>query len=251
MHVNNSLLKLLHTLHSKSESWVLPWRFLSLQPCFLSCLQEWTLYPWNWWDCWLCCVMCFNKFWWPSFLIWNIILVYNFLQFLFQLVTKSSKVFSKIYSDDFFLWVLVSSLANTFSQLTKTTLELNCFSSHSITLSANEQGVPSESYLQEVQEQLEERREESEENQHQREARSASDNTGLYQWVMQSVFSPIARLMEKTQTLTGHVHSTRLATWLPFLHESPFSSRPDEADWALGLVLVETHPMQWLSLCNT
>ena len=135
------------------------------------------------------------------------------------------------------------------------TLELsftvNCFSPPSTTLSTNEQGVPSESYLQEVQEQLEERREESEENQHQREARSASDNIGLYQWVMQSVFSPIARLMEKTQTLTGHVHSTRLATWLPFLHESPFPSRPDEADWALGLVLVETHPMQWLSLCNT
>ena len=65
------------------------------------------------------------------------------------------------------------------------TLELsfkvNCFSPPSTTLSTNEQGVPSESYLQEVQEQLEERSQESEENQHQREARSASDNTGLYQ----------------------------------------------------------------------
>ena len=137
------------------------------------------------------------------------------------------------------------------------TLELsftvNCFSPHSTMLSTNEQGVPSESYLQEVQEQLEERSQESEENQHQREARSASDNTGLYKWVMQSVFSPIARLMAfkyKTQTLTEHVHSTRLATWLPFLHESPFPSHPDEADWDLGLVLAETHPMQWLSLCN-
>ena len=44
-------------------------------------------------------------------------------------------------------------------------------------LSANEQGAPSESYLQEVREQLEERKEESEKNQHQRETRSASDNT--------------------------------------------------------------------------
>ena len=59
-----------------------------------------------------------------------------------------------------------------------TTLEINCFSPPSTTLSANEQGVPSESYLQEVQEELEERREEPEENQHQRETRSVSDNTG-------------------------------------------------------------------------
>ena len=57
---------------------------------------------------------------------------------------------------------------------------VNCFSPHSTILSTNEQGVPSESYLQEVQEQLEERREETEENQHQREARSASNNAGLY-----------------------------------------------------------------------
>ena len=57
---------------------------------------------------------------------------------------------------------------------------LTCFSPLSTALSANEQGVPSESYLQEVQEQLEERREEPE-NQHQREARSVSDNAGLYQ----------------------------------------------------------------------
>ena len=64
------------------------------------------------------------------------------------------------------------------AKLTKTTLEISCFSAPATALSANEQGVPSESYLQEVQEQLEERREESEENQHQREARSASDNTG-------------------------------------------------------------------------
>ena len=65
------------------------------------------------------------------------------------------------------------------------TLELsftvNCFSPPSTILSANEQGVPSESYLQEVREQLEERRQESEENQHQRQTRSASDNAGLYQ----------------------------------------------------------------------
>ena len=66
------------------------------------------------------------------------------------------------------------------SLLTKTTLELNCFSPRYTTLSANEQGVPSESYLQEVREQLEERREEPEENQHQRETRSASDNAGVY-----------------------------------------------------------------------
>lgn len=59
-----------------------------------------------------------------------------------------------------------------------TTLEISCFSPPSTTLSANEQGVPSESYLQEVQEELEERREEPEENQHQRETRSVSDNTG-------------------------------------------------------------------------
>ena len=63
----------------------------------------------------------------------------------------------------------------------KPSCTVNCFSSHSTILSANEQGVPSESYLQEVQEQLEERSQESEENQHQREARSASDNIGLYQ----------------------------------------------------------------------
>ena len=70
------------------------------------------------------------------------------------------------------------------------TLELsftvNCFSPPSTALSANEQGVPSESYLEEVREQLEERREETEENQHQRQTRSASDIAGLYQWVMQS-----------------------------------------------------------------
>ena len=55
-----------------------------------------------------------------------------------------------------------------------------CFSPHSTMLSGNEQSVPSESYLQEVWEQLEERWEETEENQHQREARSVSDNTGLF-----------------------------------------------------------------------
>ena len=60
-----------------------------------------------------------------------------------------------------------------------TTLEISCFSPPSTTaLSANEQGVPSESYLQEVQEQLEERRKEPEE---QRQTRSVSDNAGLYQ----------------------------------------------------------------------
>ena len=55
---------------------------------------------------------------------------------------------------------------------------VNCFSPPSTILSANEQGVPSESYLQEVREQLEERREEPEENQHQRETRSVSDDAG-------------------------------------------------------------------------
>ena len=64
------------------------------------------------------------------------------------------------------------------AKLTKTTLEISCFSAPATALSANEQGVPSESYLQEVQEQLEGRKEETEENQHQRETRSASDNTG-------------------------------------------------------------------------
>ena len=52
---------------------------------------------------------------------------------------------------------------------------------HPTTTSAREQGVPSESYLQEVKEQLEEMRKEHEENQesqHQRETRSASDDTG-------------------------------------------------------------------------
>ena len=47
--------------------------------------------------------------------------------------------------------------------------------------SANEQSVPSESYMQEVKEQLEETRKEHEEiqeSQHQRETRSASDGTG-------------------------------------------------------------------------
>ena len=63
----------------------------------------------------------------------------------------------------------------------KPSCTVNCFSPPSTTLSANEQVVPSESYLQEVQEQLEEMREKSEENQHQREARSASDDAGLYQ----------------------------------------------------------------------
>ena len=61
----------------------------------------------------------------------------------------------------------------------KLSFTVNCFSTS--TISANEQGVPSESYLQEVREQLEERREEPEESQHQRETRSTSDNTGLYQ----------------------------------------------------------------------
>ena len=65
--------------------------------------------------------------------------------------------------------------------LTKTTLEISCFSAPSTILSANEEGVPSESYLQEVREQLEERREKSEENQHQRQTRSVSDIAGLYQ----------------------------------------------------------------------
>ena len=63
----------------------------------------------------------------------------------------------------------------------KPSCTVNCFSPPATVLSANEQVVPSESYLQEVREQLEERREETEENQHQREARSASDDAGLYQ----------------------------------------------------------------------
>ena len=67
----------------------------------------------------------------------------------------------------------------TVSQTFELSFTANCFSPCSTTLSANEQGA-SESYLQEVQEQLEERKEESEENQHQREARSASNNAGLY-----------------------------------------------------------------------
>ena len=62
----------------------------------------------------------------------------------------------------------------------KPSCTVNCFSPHYTTLSANEQGVPSESYLQEVREQLEERREEPEESQYQRETRSVSDNAGLY-----------------------------------------------------------------------
>ena len=62
----------------------------------------------------------------------------------------------------------------------KSSCTVNCFTPPSTT-SANEQDVPSESYLQEVQGQLEERREESEENQHQRQTRSASDIAGLYQ----------------------------------------------------------------------
>ena len=81
------------------------------------------------------------------------------------------------YSDGLFLNVLISSLA----KLTKTTLDISCFSPPSTILSANEQGVPLESYLQEVREQLEERREETEENQHQRQTRGVSDNAGLYQ----------------------------------------------------------------------
>ena len=64
-----------------------------------------------------------------------------------------------------------------YSILDKLNFTVNCFSPPS-TISTNEQGVPSESYLQEVQEQLEERREKSEENQHQREA---SDIADLYQ----------------------------------------------------------------------
>ena len=60
----------------------------------------------------------------------------------------------------------------------KPSCTVNCFSPPSTILSTNEQGVPSESYLQEVQEQLEERREESEENQHQRQTRSVSDIAG-------------------------------------------------------------------------
>ena len=67
----------------------------------------------------------------------------------------------------------------------KSSCTINCFSPPSTMLSGNEKSVPSESYLQEVWEQLEERREESEENQHQREARSVSDNTGLYQCLQQ------------------------------------------------------------------
>jgi len=49
-----------------------------------------------------------------------------------------------------------------------------------LTTSANEQSVPSESYKQEVKEQLEETRKEHEiqESQHQRETRSVSDGTG-------------------------------------------------------------------------
>ena len=66
----------------------------------------------------------------------------------------------------------------TVSQTLELSFKVNCFSPHSTILSTNEQGAPSESYLQEVREQLEERWEESEENQHQRETRSASDNTG-------------------------------------------------------------------------
>ena len=77
------------------------------------------------------------------------------------------------YRDGLFLDVLISSLANT-----KTTLEIICFSPPSTALSANEQGVPSESYLQEVREQLEERKEKPEEQRH---TRSVSDNAGLYQ----------------------------------------------------------------------
>ena len=49
-----------------------------------------------------------------------------------------------------------------------------------LTTSANEQSVPSESYVQEVKEQLEETRKEHEiqESQHQRKTRSVSDGTG-------------------------------------------------------------------------
>ena len=46
---------------------------------------------------------------------------------------------------------------------------------HPTTTSAHEQGVPSESYLQEVKKQLENQHEE---NQHERKTRSASDDTG-------------------------------------------------------------------------
>ena len=45
------------------------------------------------------------------------------------------------------------------------------------TTGTNEEGVPSQSYLQEIQEQLEEREAELEEKHHQRETRSASDHT--------------------------------------------------------------------------
>ena len=45
------------------------------------------------------------------------------------------------------------------------------------TTGTNEEGVPSQSYLQEVREQLEEREAELEEKSHQRETRSASDHT--------------------------------------------------------------------------
>jgi len=41
----------------------------------------------------------------------------------------------------------------------------------------DEEGVPSESYLQEVREQMEKRREELEGNQHERVARSVPDNS--------------------------------------------------------------------------
>ena len=66
-----------------------------------------------------------------------------------------------------------------YPQYLKLSFTVNCFSTSS-TSSVNEQGVPSDYYLQEVWEQLEERREELEDNQHQREARSVSDNAGLY-----------------------------------------------------------------------
>ena len=81
----------------------------------------------------------------------------------------------------------------------KSSCTINCFSPHSTMQSANEQSVPSESYLQEVWEQLEERWEESEENQHHRETRSASDhdNTGK---VCISAFSQNATFMHETLT---------------------------------------------------
>ena len=105
-------------------------------------------------------------------------------------------------------------------------------------LSANKQGAPSESYLQEVREQLEERWEESEENQHHRETRSASDNTGkvcISEQYSQSLATLLDLWLWDANTF-GNFHTTlktRPAIWLPFLHETAvlFLDHPMLCSW--------------------